>query len=128
MKRQRQHLGIRRNLRLALRVLGRQLFPERLYGELPPELLRQEASQYAGTTVWKNDGLRLWAHPAAPEVAILGVVRSKMSPVWDGSAFQPRLMQPLYVSYDHRVIDGALATRFNVYLAQLLADMRRALI
>ena len=63
--------------RPALRVLGRQLFPERLYGELPPELLRQEASQYAGTTVWKNDGLRLWAHPAAPEVAILSVTSKK---------------------------------------------------
>ena len=52
----------------------------------------------------------------APEVAILGVVRSKMAPVWDGEAFKPRLMLPLYVSYDHRVIDGALAARFTRHL------------
>ena len=61
----------------------------------------------------------------APEVAILGVVRSKMSPVWDGTAFQPRLMQPLYVSYDHRVIDGALAARFTRHLCHVLEDVRR---
>jgi pyruvate dehydrogenase E2 component (dihydrolipoyllysine-residue acetyltransferase) len=61
----------------------------------------------------------------APEVAILGVVRSKMAPVWDGSAFVPRLMLPLSLSYDHRVIDGALAARFVRYLGQLLEDIRR---
>ena len=61
----------------------------------------------------------------APEVAILGVVRSKMAPVWDGSAFVPRLMLPLSLSYDHRVIDGALAARFVRYLCQLLEDIRR---
>jgi pyruvate dehydrogenase E2 component (dihydrolipoamide acetyltransferase) len=61
----------------------------------------------------------------APEVAILGVNKSVMKPVWDGKAFQPRLMLPLSLTADHRVIDGALATRFNVYLAQLLADFRR---
>ena len=61
----------------------------------------------------------------APEVAILGVVRSKMSPVWDGAAFQPRLLQPLYVSYDHRVIDGALAARFTRHLCHVLEDVRR---
>lgn len=64
----------------------------------------------------------------APEVAILGVSKSVMKPVWNGSEFAPRLVLPLSLSADHRVIDGALATRFNVYLAQLLADMRRALI
>jgi pyruvate dehydrogenase E2 component (dihydrolipoamide acetyltransferase) len=63
----------------------------------------------------------------APEVAILGVSKSSIKPVWDGKAFQPRLILPLSLSADHRVIDGALATRFNVYLAQLLADMRRVL-
>ena len=52
----------------------------------------------------------------APEVAILGVVRSKMAPVWDGKAFQPRLMLPLCLSYDHRVIDGAAAARFMRHL------------
>jgi pyruvate dehydrogenase E2 component (dihydrolipoamide acetyltransferase) len=61
----------------------------------------------------------------APEVAILGVVRSKMAPVWDGQAFVPRLMLPLYVSYDHRVIDGALAARFTRQLCTLLEDVRR---
>jgi pyruvate dehydrogenase E2 component (dihydrolipoamide acetyltransferase) len=61
----------------------------------------------------------------APEVAILGVSRSSHEPVWDGKAFQPRLMLPLSLSYDHRVIDGAAAARFNAYLAGLLADFRR---
>ncbi len=61
----------------------------------------------------------------APEVAILGVSRSSHAPVWNGSAFEPRLMLPLSLSYDHRVIDGALAARFNAYLSGLLADFRR---
>ena len=61
----------------------------------------------------------------APEVAILGVNKSAMKPVWDGKQFAPRLTLPLSLTADHRVIDGALATRFNVYLAQLLADFRR---
>ena len=61
----------------------------------------------------------------APEVAILGVVRSRMTPVWDGSAFVPRLMLPVSLSYDHRVIDGALAARFARYLCHLLEDVRR---
>ena len=64
----------------------------------------------------------------APEVAILGVSKSAMRPVWDGTAFQPRLLLPLSLSYDHRVIDGAAAARFTAYLAQLLGDMRRALL
>jgi pyruvate dehydrogenase E2 component (dihydrolipoamide acetyltransferase) len=64
----------------------------------------------------------------APEVAILGVCKSFMKPVWDGKAFAPRLMLPLSLSWDHRVIDGAEAARFNVYLVQLLADMRRTLV
>jgi pyruvate dehydrogenase E2 component (dihydrolipoamide acetyltransferase) len=64
----------------------------------------------------------------APEVAILGVVRSKMAPVWDGSVFEPRLMLPLCLSYDHRVIDGAAAARFMRHLAGLLEDMRRIIL
>ncbi|MFT4179908.1 MAG: dihydrolipoyllysine-residue acetyltransferase [Thermomonas sp.] len=64
----------------------------------------------------------------APEVAILGVSKSAIQPVWDGKAFQPRLMVPLSLSYDHRVIDGAAAARFTAHLAQLLADMRRAML
>jgi pyruvate dehydrogenase E2 component (dihydrolipoamide acetyltransferase) len=61
----------------------------------------------------------------APEVAILGVVRSKMAPVWNGTEFIPRLMLPLSLSYDHRVIDGAAAARFARALAVLLEDVRR---
>jgi pyruvate dehydrogenase E2 component (dihydrolipoamide acetyltransferase) len=61
----------------------------------------------------------------APEVAILGVARSRMAPVWDGKAFAPRLMLPLSLSYDHRVIDGALAARFTRRLAQVLEDVRQ---
>jgi pyruvate dehydrogenase E2 component (dihydrolipoamide acetyltransferase) len=63
-----------------------------------------------------------------PEVAILGVSRSDTKPVWDGNAFQPRLVLPLSFSYDHRVIDGADAARFTTYLSGLLGDMRRALL
>jgi pyruvate dehydrogenase E2 component (dihydrolipoamide acetyltransferase) len=64
----------------------------------------------------------------APEVAILGVSRTRMQPVWNGSEFVPRLMLPLSVSYDHRVIDGAMACRFTVHLASLLGDLRRLLL
>ena len=64
----------------------------------------------------------------APEVAILGVCRSTTEPIWDGKAFQPRLMLPLSLTWDHRVIDGAAAARFNVYLSQILADFRRVLL
>ena len=64
----------------------------------------------------------------APEVAILGVSKAAMKPVWDGKQFAPRLICPLSLSADHRVIDGALATRFNVYIAQLLYDFRRAVL
>jgi pyruvate dehydrogenase E2 component (dihydrolipoamide acetyltransferase) len=64
----------------------------------------------------------------APEVAVLGVSRSSTKPVWNGNEFIPRLILPLSLSYDHRVIDGAAAARFATYLAQLLGDMRRALL
>jgi pyruvate dehydrogenase E2 component (dihydrolipoamide acetyltransferase) len=64
----------------------------------------------------------------APEVAILGVNKSALKPVWDGKQFVPRLTLPLSLTADHRVIDGALATRFNVYVAELLADMRRMIV
>ena len=64
----------------------------------------------------------------APEVAILGVSRSAMKPVWNGKEFEPRLMIPLSLSYDHRVIDGAAGARFIVHLNQCLADMRRILV
>ena len=64
----------------------------------------------------------------APEVAILGVCKSSIQPVWDGKAFQPKLMLPLSLTWDHRVIDGAAAARFNVYLGQILGDFRRVLL
>jgi pyruvate dehydrogenase E2 component (dihydrolipoamide acetyltransferase) len=64
----------------------------------------------------------------APEVAILGVCKSATEPKWDGKTFQPRLMLPLSLSWDHRVIDGAAAARFNAYLAQILGDFRRVLL
>jgi len=61
----------------------------------------------------------------APEVAILGVSKAAMKPVWDGAQFVPRLICPLSLTADHRVIDGALGTRFNAYIAELLSDFRR---
>src|SRR5690606_25446142 len=64
----------------------------------------------------------------APEVAILGVVRATMKPVWNGEEFKPRLMLPLCVSYDHRVIDGALAARFTRKFADVLADVRQLIL
>jgi pyruvate dehydrogenase E2 component (dihydrolipoamide acetyltransferase) len=64
----------------------------------------------------------------APEVAILGVSKSETKPVWNGEKFKPRLVLPLSLSYDHRVIDGAAAARFTAYLAQLLGDLRRAML
>ena len=64
----------------------------------------------------------------APEVAILGVSKSAMKPVWNGKDFVPRLIVPLSLSYDHRVIDGASAARFSAYLGGLLADMRRVML
>ncbi len=64
----------------------------------------------------------------APEVAILGVCKSTMEPVWNGKEFVPRLMLPLSLTWDHRVIDGAAAARFNVYLGQILGDFRRVLL
>ncbi len=64
----------------------------------------------------------------APEVAILGVSKSQTRPVWNGKEFAPRLMLPLALSYDHRVIDGASAARFTAYLANVLSDIRRTLL
>ena len=64
----------------------------------------------------------------APEVAILGVTRAAIKPIWDGHEFRPRLLLPLSLSYDHRVIDGAAAARFVVHLARVLSDLRRVLL
>src|SRR3979411_293247 len=62
----------------------------------------------------------------APQVAILGASKAAMKPVWNGKEFAPRLMMPLSLSYDHRVVDGALGARFTSYLAQVIADLRRS--
>jgi len=64
----------------------------------------------------------------APEVAILGLSKSEIKPVWDGKQFAPRLMMPMSLSYDHRVVDGAMGARFSVYLGEVLADMRKTLL
>jgi len=64
----------------------------------------------------------------APEVAILGVARAAMRPVWNGKEFAPRLMLPLALSYDHRVIDGATAARFSTYLVSVLSDIRKLIL
>jgi len=64
----------------------------------------------------------------APEVAILGATRTQTKPVWDGAEFRPRLILPLSLSYDHRVIDGAEAARFCAHLAGVVSDMRRVLL
>ena len=64
----------------------------------------------------------------APEVAILGVCRAATRPIWDGKQFEPRLILPLSLSWDHRIIDGAAAARFNAYLGQVLADFRRTML
>jgi hypothetical protein len=65
---------------------------------------------------------------SSANVQFMGVCKSTMQPVWDGKAFQPRLMLPLSLTWDHRVIDGAAAARFNVYLGQILGDFRRVLL
>jgi pyruvate dehydrogenase E2 component (dihydrolipoamide acetyltransferase) len=64
----------------------------------------------------------------APEVAILGVSKAAIKPVWNGKEFIPRLICPLSLTADHRVIDGVLGTKFNVYIAELLADFRRVVL
>jgi pyruvate dehydrogenase E2 component (dihydrolipoamide acetyltransferase) len=64
----------------------------------------------------------------APEVAIMGVCKSQIEPKWDGKAFVPKLMLPLSLSWDHRVIDGAAAARFNAFFGQVLTDFRRVLL
>ena len=63
-----------------------------------------------------------------PEVAILGITRAKMQPVWDGKAFQPRLMCPLDLTYDHRVIDGADGARFMTHYCKVISDIRKIML
>lgn len=95
-------------------------------GKLPPT-----AMQGATFTISSLGGIGGTAFTPiinAPELAILGLSKSAMKPVWDGSTFQPRLMLPMSLSYDHRVIDGAGAARFSAYLGEVLADLRKTLL
>lgn len=95
-------------------------------GKLPPADM--QGATFTISSVGGIGGTAFSPIVNAPEVAILGISKSSMKPVWDGKAFVPRLIVPLSLSADHRVIDGALATRFNAYLAQLLADFRRVML
>ncbi len=88
--------------------------------------VRQQLAQALGEA--RRGGTGFTPIVNAPEVAILGVSKATMQPVWDGKAFQPRLMLPLSLSYDHRVINGAAAARFTKRLGELLADIRTLLL
>jgi len=95
-------------------------------GKLPPADM--QGATFTISSVGGIGGTAFSPIVNAPEVAILGVSKASMQPVWNGEEFAPRLIVPLSLSADHRAIDGALATRFNAYLAQLLADFRRVML
>ncbi|MEZ5331698.1 MAG: dihydrolipoyllysine-residue acetyltransferase [Thermoanaerobaculia bacterium] len=95
-------------------------------GKLKPEELR--GASFTISSLGGIGGGHFTPIVNAPEVAILGVGRSRMRPVWDGHEFTPRLILPLSLSYDHRVVDGALGVRFTTTLAALLSDLRRLLL
>jgi len=80
------------------------------------------------TSLGKLGGIASTPIINAPEVAILGVARSAIRPSWNGKEFTPRLMLPLALSYDHRVIDGATAARFSSSLASVLSDIRKLIL
>ena len=92
-------------------------------GKLPPTDM--QGATFTISSVGGIGGTAFSPIVNAPEVGILGVSKSTMKPVWNGKEFVPRLIMPLSLSADHRVVDGALATRCNAYLAQLLGDFRR---
>ncbi len=95
-------------------------------GKLKPDQLR--GASFTISSLGGIGGSHFSPIVNTPEVAILGVARSVMQPVWNGSDFEPRLMLPLSLSYDHRVIDGALAVRFTTHLGRVLGDLRRLLL
>ncbi|MDP1605935.1 MAG: dihydrolipoyllysine-residue acetyltransferase [Rhodocyclaceae bacterium] len=95
-------------------------------GKLPPADM--QGATFTISSVGGIGGTAFSPIVNAPEAGILGVSKSTMQPVWDGTAFVPRLIMPLSLSADHRVVDGALATRCNAYLAQLLGDLRRVML
>jgi pyruvate dehydrogenase E2 component (dihydrolipoamide acetyltransferase) len=92
-------------------------------GKLKPD--QMQGASFTISSVGGIGGTSFSPIVNAPEVAILGISKAAMKPVWDGQQFVPRLICPLSLSADHRVIDGALATRFNAYIAQVMADFRR---
>ena len=95
-------------------------------GKLKPE--QMQGGGFAISSLGGIGGTAFTPIINAPEVAILGVSKAQMKPVWDGNAFQPRLMMPLSLSYDHRAINGADAARFTAFLADVLTDIRRLLL
>ncbi|RNF29924.1 dihydrolipoamide acetyltransferase, partial [Massilia aurea] len=95
-------------------------------GKLPPTAM--QGATFTISSLGGIGGTNFTPIINAPELAILGLSKSAMKPVWDGSAFQPRLMLPMSLSYDHRVIDGAGAARFAAYLGEVLADLRKTLL
>jgi len=95
-------------------------------GKLKPDQLR--GASFTISSLGGIGGSHFSPIVNTPEVAILGVARARHEPVWDGSEFKPRLMLPLSLSYDHRVVDGALAVRFTTHLSRVLADLRRLLL
>lgn len=95
-------------------------------GKLKPE--QMQGSCFTISSVGGIGGTGFAPIINAPEVAILGVSKTAYQPVWDGKQFQPRLIMPLSMTADHRVIDGAMATRFNAFIAQLLGDFRRTML
>ncbi len=95
-------------------------------GKLPPTAM--QGATFTISSLGGIGGTNFTPIINAPELAILGLSKSAMKPVWDGSSFQPRLMLPMSLSYDHRVIDGAGAARFAAYLADVLADLRKTLL
>ena len=95
-------------------------------GKLPPTAM--QGATFTISSLGGIGGTNFTPIINAPELAILGLSKSAMKPVWDGSSFQPRLMLPMSLSYDHRVIDGAGAARFAAYLGDVLADLRKTLL
>jgi len=95
-------------------------------GKLKPDQLR--GASFTISSLGGIGGSHFTPIVNTPEVAILGVGRARWQPVWDGGEFRPRLMLPLSLSYDHRVVDGALGVRFTTYLATVLSDLRRLLL
>ena len=92
------------------------------------EISTETTQQAVRWSTWRMKNQVTSFHLAIPDVAILGVSKSEMKPKWNGKDFDPRLMLPLSLSYDHRVIDGALAARFTVHVSGALSDLRRILL